>query len=90
MNKTEFIATVAEKAGLKKEDTKKVVNAFIETISSELESGGKVAILGFGVFSVAEKAARNGINPRTKEQINIPARRVVKFKAGAELADLVK
>ncbi|MDR2389299.1 MAG: HU family DNA-binding protein [Tannerellaceae bacterium] len=90
MNKTEFIAAVAEKAGFKREDTKKVVNAFIETIFSELESGGKVAILGFGVFSVTEKAARNGINPRTKEPISIPARKVVKFRAGAELSDLVK
>jgi DNA-binding protein HU-beta len=90
MNKTEFIAAVAEKAGFKKEDAKKAVNAFIETIFSELENGGKVAILGFGVFSVTEKAARNGVNPRTKEQINIPARKVVKFKAGTELADLVK
>jgi DNA-binding protein HU-beta len=90
MNKTEFIASVAEKAGLSKVDTKKVVEAFVETVSSELKNGGKVALLGFGAFSVAEKSARNGVNPKTKEPINIPARKVVKFKAGAELADLVK
>jgi DNA-binding protein HU-beta len=90
MNKTEFITAVAEKAGLKKEDAKKAVDAFIEVVSSELEKGGKVAILRFGTFSAEERAARNGVNPKTKEPINIPARRVVKFKAGAELSDLVK
>jgi DNA-binding protein HU-beta len=90
MNKTEFIAAIAERAGLKKEDTKKMVNAFIETIFSELEGGEKVAILGFGTFSVTEKAARNGVNPKTKEPISIPARKVVKFKAGTELANLIK
>lgn len=90
MNKTEFIATVAEKAGLSKVDAKKAVEAFAGTVSSELKSGGKVALLGFGVFSVLEKAARNGVNPKTKEPIHIPSRKAVKFKAGAELSDLVK
>jgi DNA-binding protein HU-beta len=90
MNNTEFIAAVAEKAGLKREDAKKAVNAFIETISSELEQGGKVAILGFGVMYVTVKSARNGVNPKTKEPIHIPARKVVKFKAGSELSNLIK
>ncbi|MDR1258717.1 MAG: HU family DNA-binding protein [Tannerellaceae bacterium] len=90
MNKTEFIAAVADKAGLSKVDTKKVVEAFVDTVSSELKQGGKVALLGFGAFSVSEKAARNGVNPKTKEPIHIPARKTVKFKAGAELSGLVK
>lgn len=90
MNKTEFISAVSEKAGLSKVDAKKAVEAFVETVSSELKEGGKVALLGFGSFSVAEKAARKGVNPKTKEPIEIPARKSVKFKAGAELSDLIK
>jgi len=90
MNKTEFINAVSEKAGLSKVDAKKAVDAFVSTVSNELKAGGKVALLGFGSFSVAEKAARKGVNPKTKEAINIPARKSVKFKAGSELNDLVK
>ena len=87
MNKTEFINAVAEQSGLSKVDSKKAVEAFIQTISNEMKEGGKVALLGFGSFSTAEKAARKGVNPKTKEVIDIPARKVVKFKAGAELTD---
>ncbi|MDR1499849.1 MAG: HU family DNA-binding protein [Tannerellaceae bacterium] len=90
MNKTEFVAAVSEKAGLTRVDTKKVIEAFVETVSSELQKGGKVALLGFGTFSISEKAARNGINPKTKEPIQIAARKAVKFKPGAELSDRVK
>ncbi|RHJ86491.1 HU family DNA-binding protein [Parabacteroides sp. AM08-6] len=90
MNKTEFISAVSEKSGLSKVDAKKAVEAFVETVSNELKEGGKVALLGFGSFSVAEKAARKGVNPKTKQAIEIPARKSVKFKAGAELAELVK
>ena len=90
MNKTEFINAVAEKSGLSKVDAKKAVEAFVETVSSELKEGGKVALLGFGSFSVAEKSARKGVNPKTKQPIEIPARKSVKFKAGAELADSLK
>ena len=81
MNKTEFINAVSEKSGLNKTDSKKAVEAFF---------GGKVALLGFGSFSVTEKAARQGINPRTKETIEIAARKSIKFKPGAELNDLIK
>ena len=88
MNKTEFINAVAEKSGLSKVDAKKAVEAFVETVSSELKEGGKVALLGFGSFSVAEKSARKGVNPKTKQPIEIPARKSVKFKAGAELIRL--
>lgn len=90
MNKTEFINAVAEKSGLSKVDAKKVVEAFVETVSSELKEGGKVALLGFGSFSVAEKSARKGVNPKTKQPIEIPARKSVKFKAGAELTEIIK
>ena len=90
MNKTEFISSVAEKAGLSKADAKKAVDAFIETVSNELKEGGKVALLGFGSFSVTEKSARKGVNPRIKEVIEIEARKSVRFKAGAELNDLIQ
>lgn len=90
MNKTEFINAVAEKSGLSKVDAKKAVEAFVETVSSELKEGGKVALLGFGSFSVAEKSAHKGVNPKTKQPIEIPARKSVKFKAGAELTEIIK
>ena len=90
MNKTEFINAVAEKSGLSKVDAKKAVEAFVETVSSELKEGGKVALLGFGSFSVAEKTARKGVNPKTKQPIEISARKSVKFKAGAELTEIIK
>lgn len=90
MNKTELIAVVAEKAGLSKMDTKKTVDAFVEVVSSELKKGGKISLLGFGTFSVSEKAARNGVNPKTKEPISIPPRKAVKFKAGSELSEQIR
>ena len=89
MNKTDFINAVAEKAGLSKADAKKAIDAFVETVSNEMKEGGKIALLGFGTFSVSEKAARKGINPKTKETIEIPARKVVKFKQGSELNEKV-
>jgi len=89
MNKTEFINAVSEKADLSKVDARKAVDAFVETVTNELKAGGKVAILGFGSFSVTEKAARKGVNPKTKAAINIPAKKAVKFKAGSELNGIV-
>lgn len=89
MNKTELINAMAEKAGLSKVDAKKALDAFVEAVSESLVKGDKVALIGFGTFGVAEKAARTGINPATKEKITIAAKKVVKFKAGAELADQV-
>lgn len=90
MNKTDFIGAVAEKAGLSKGDAKKAVDAFMETIAEQLKAGDKVTLLGFGTFSVTEKAARTGRNPRTKEEIVIPARKTPKFKPGAELVEGLK
>lgn len=85
MNKTDFIARVAEKAGLTKVDARAVVEAFATVVAEELKKGEKIALLGFGTFSVADKPAREGINPQTKKKIHIPARKAVKFKAGAAL-----
>lgn len=86
MNKTELVNAIAEKAGLTKVDAKNALDATLTSIADALKNDDKVALVGFGTFSVTEKAARIGINPRTKEKIEIPARKVVKFKAGADLA----
>ncbi len=80
MNKTDLVNEVAAKAGLTKEDSKKAVNAVLESISQALVNEDKVQLIGFGTFAVVEKPAREGINPRTKEKIQIEARKVVKFK----------
>lgn len=90
MNKSELISAVAAEAGLSKVDAKKAIEAFVSTITNTLASGDKVALIGFGTFSVTEKSARTGINPATKQTINIPAKKVAKFKAGAELNDKIK
>ena len=90
MNKTELVNAIAEKAQLSKADAKKALDAAIEAIGEALEKDDKVALIGFGTFEVSEKPARQGINPRTKETIEIAARKVVKFKAGAELTAKVK
>ena len=90
MNKAELINAIAEKANLTKVDAKSALDATINAIADALAANDKVAILGFGTFSVQEKEARTGINPRTKEKIEIPARKAVKFKAGADLEAKVK
>ena len=81
------ILTIAEKAGLTKADSKKALEAFVETVGEALKGGDKVALIGFGSFSVSERSARSGRNPQTGKTITIPAKKVVKFKAGAELAE---
>lgn len=90
MNKSELISAVAAEAGLSKVDAKKAIEAFVSTVTNTLANGDKVALIGFGTFSVTEKSARTGINPATKQIINIPAKKVAKFKAGAELNDKIK
>lgn len=90
MNKTELVNAVAEKAGLSKVNAKAAVDATLEAVSAALAEGDKISLIGFGTFSVAEKTARTGFNPRTKEAIEIPARKTIKFKAGAELSEKVK
>ena len=76
MNKAELIATVAEKTGLSKKDSEKAVNATFDTITANLEVGEKVQLVGFGVFDIKERGSRIGRNPKTKEEIEIPATRV--------------
>ena len=90
MNKTELVSAIAEKAGLTKVDAKNALDATLDAISEALAQGDKIALVGFGTFSVAEKAPVTGINPATKAKIEIPARKAVKFKAGAELTAKVK
>lgn len=81
MNKTDLVNEVAAKASLSKVDAKKAVDAVLESIGQALANEDKVQLIGFGTFAVQEKPAREGINPRTKEKIQIEAKKVVKFKA---------
>ncbi len=90
MNKTELIEKIAVGAELNKADAKKALEATIEAIKNALIEGDKIQLIGFGTFSVSERPAREGINPATKEKITIAAKKVAKFKAGAELADAIK
>lgn len=85
MNKTELIDKIAATAGLSKADSKKALEATLVAIKDALAANDKVSLVGFGTFSVNERPAREGINPATKEKIQIEAKKVVKFKAGAEL-----
>ena len=87
MNKTELIEKIATDAGLSKADAKKALDATVAAVKDALVAGDKIALVGFGTFSVAERPAREGINPATKEKITIAAKKVAKFKAGSELTD---
>lgn len=90
MNKADLINAMAEGSGLSKADSKKALGAFVSAVSKALKEGDKIALVGFGTFSVAERGERTGINPATKAAIKIPAKKVAKFKAGAELAEAIK
>ena len=89
MNKAELVAAVAEKTALSKKDSEKAVNAAFEAITAALVGGDKVQLVGFGAFEVKERNARVGRNPKTKEEIQIPASRVPVFKAGKALKDVI-
>jgi Bacterial nucleoid DNA-binding protein len=89
MNKSELITAAAEAAGLSKKDTETALTAILDTIAGTLKKGDKVQLVGFGSFEVKERAARIGRNPKTKEQIKIPASVVPVFKAGKALKDTV-
>ncbi|MCL2034432.1 MAG: HU family DNA-binding protein [Oscillospiraceae bacterium] len=89
MTKAELISAVAEKSGLTKKDSDKAVSAVIESITDALVSGDKVSLVGFGTFEVKNRAARKGINPRTKEPMPIPASKLPAFKAGKALKESV-
>ncbi len=89
MNKTELIAAVAEKTGLTKKDAERVVSATFETVTETIKKGEKVSVSGFGIFEVKTREARVGRNPRTKEEIKIPATKLPAFKASKTLKDAV-
>ena len=90
MNKAELIEAIASSAKLSKADAKKALDGFIETTTKALKKGDRVALVGFGSFSVTKRAARKGRNPQTGKEITIKAKNVVRFKAGAELSTKVK
>jgi len=90
MNKTELVDRIAAGSDLSKAAAKKALDATTEAIKAALVAGDKVQLVGFGTFSVNERPARQGINPATKQKIHIPAKKVAKFKAGAELNDAIK
>ena len=89
MNKTELVASVAEKAGLTKKDSEKAVNAVLAAVSESLQKGEKVQLVGVGTFEVRERKARKAQNPQTKKEITIPATKVPAFKAGKGLKEVV-
>lgn len=89
MTKQELVEFIADKAGLTKADATRALDATLEGITEGLKNNGKVALVGFGTFSAKERAAREGINPLTKEAIKIPAKTVASFKAGSKLKDAI-
>lgn len=89
MNKSELIEKIAATAELSKADAKKALDATVNAIKDALVAGDKIQLVGFGTFAVSERPAREGINPATKQKINIAAKKVAKFKVGAELSDAV-
>ena len=90
MNKTELIASVAEKCGITKKDAERVINATLDTVTASLVAGDKVQLSGFCIFETKQREARVGRNPRTKETIQIPASRQPVFKASKALKDAVE
>lgn len=89
MNKTELVAAIAERTELTKKDADNALKAFIDVVGDELSKGEKVQLAGFGTFEVSKRGKRQGINPRTKEAITIPASKSPKFKAMKALKDKV-
>ena len=89
MNKTEFVAAIAEEAGISKTDAAKAVKAFTDVVADELKKGEKIQLVGFGTFEVSERPAREGRNPRTGETMTIAASKAPKFKAGKALKDSI-
>ena len=89
MNKAELIDSIAGKSGLSKADAAKALDAVVESVTEGLSNGDRIALVGFGSWSVEQRGARTGRNPRTGDAIQIPAKKVVKFKAGAGLSDAV-
>ncbi|MDR0987173.1 MAG: HU family DNA-binding protein [Ruminococcus sp.] len=89
MTKADFVSAVAAKGNFSKKDAEKAVNAFTGAVSDALIAGESVQLIGFGTFEVRDKQATTAINPKTKEKINVPAKKVAKFKAGKTLSESV-
>jgi DNA-binding protein HU-beta len=89
MNKAQLIDAIAGGSGLTKADAKKALDAFLKVTGDALKGGDRVTLVGFGSFGVSERSARTGRNPQTGKEITIPAKKVIKFKAGSELTDSV-
>jgi len=89
MNKAELINQVANSAGLNKTQASKAIDSFMETVQTILQKGEKVTLVGFGTFETTERKARKGRNPRTGEELTIPAKKVAKFRAGTKLTNQV-
>ncbi|MDR3059580.1 MAG: HU family DNA-binding protein [Prevotella sp.] len=89
MNKKELVNAVSEMTGINKSDTRKTLEAIIEVISAEMQKNEKVIILGFGTFSVKDKAARMSIHPQTMQPLELPAKKVVRFKPSQYLNNLL-
>lgn len=89
MNKTQLVNSLSEQTGLSKTKSKEVLDALTSTITSTLADGDKVTLVGFGTFTTAERPARKAMNPKTGEVIDVPAKRVAKFKPGAALSNTV-
>lgn len=90
MNKTQLIDAMASKSGLTKADTRKALDAFLESTTDALQKKERVALIGFGTFQINKRNARTGRNPQTGKEIKIAAKNVVKFKPGSELSNTVK
>lgn len=89
MNRIELVDQIATKSGLTKKDSGAALKAFMETIKETIKKGEKIQLIGFGSFEPVDKAAREGRNPKTKEIIQIPAKKAIKFSAGKELKDFL-
>jgi len=90
MNKTELVEKIAQKSGISKADAKKALDATVESIKEALKAGDKVQLIGFGTFATIVRPAHEGINPAKKIKITIPEKKVVKFKAGADMQNALQ
>lgn len=89
MNKADLVNSLAEKTGLTKTKSNEVIDVIVSSVSEALKNGDKVTLVGFGTFTTTQRDARKGRNPKTGETLEIPAKRVAKFKAGTELTKTV-
>ncbi len=90
MNKAQLVEKMAASAGISKNAAERALNGFMEAVTEALKQGDKVTLIGFGTFSVAQRKARQGRNPQTGEVIEIPAKKIVKFKPGSRLSESIE